>query len=215
LSRYIDLSHPISDGEGAYKGMLEPKIGPYRTREQTAPMYDNKASFEMTHIEMVGNTGTYIDAPYHRFDNEDDLAMIPLQILVDLPITLVSCLDEIEINAKFDPDEIRGHAVLFHTGWDQRWLGETYYANGPFLGAQTLDHLVGAATLVGVDFANVDDVSNLARPSHTRLLSAGIPIIENMCNLSAIDSTNARLFAAPLAINKGTSFPVRAFAKIG
>ncbi|MHB8513081.1 MAG: cyclase family protein [Actinomycetota bacterium] len=214
MSRYVDLSHPISSGEGAYRGMQEPKIGPFRTREQTAPMYDNKASFEMTHVNMVGNTGTYIDAPYHRFDNEDDLAMMPLEILVDLPITLIDCAGERSINVKLDSDEIRGHAVLFRTGWDRFWLSERYYVNGPFLGSETLDHLIGAATLVGVDFANVDDIADLARPSHTRLLAAGIPIIENMCNLAKIDSPKASLFAAPIALSKGASFPVRAFAKI-
>ncbi|GAC1413257.1 MAG: cyclase family protein [Actinomycetota bacterium] len=220
MTRYVELSHPIASGEGAYRGFPHPVIEPYRTREQTAPAYQNKASFEISGITMVGNTGTYIDSPYHRFDHEDDLAMMPLEILVNLPITIVDVdppragSENRAINLSFDPNEIRGHAVLFRTGWDARWLTEPYWEPGPFLGPQTLDSLIGAATLCGVDFANVDDRGDPARPAHTRLLSAGMPIVEHMCNLAAVPKEGARLYCAPLAIRKCASFPVRAFAQL-
>jgi len=216
LSRAVDLSHPIVHGQGAYRGMDEPVIEPYRTREQLATQYQNKASFELTRVSMVGNTGTYIDSPYHRFDHEDDLAMMPLEILVDLPITIVDhdLAKGREIRASLDPVQTRGNAVLFRTGWDARWLTDSYWEPGPFLGSETIDSLIGAATLVGVDFANVDDTADLARPAHTRLLSAGIPLVEHMCNLGALPDRGARLFAAPLAIEKAASFPVRAFALV-
>lgn len=210
---FVDLSHPIQHGCGAYQGFPQPVVEPYWTRESTVGRYDGQTTFEITRVDMVGATSTYIDSPYHRFDGEDDLSMMPLEIVAGLPAVVVDAgPGPIEIT--LDRDAIRGCAVLFRTGWDARWDTEAYWQPGPYLAGTTLDALVGAATLVGVDFANVDDTTGTSRPAHTRLLSAGIPIVEHLCNLAALPKTGARFFAAPLAIRNGASFPVRAYAEL-
>ncbi len=215
MSRVVDLSHVIEHGAGAYRGFPQPVVQPYWTREESASRYDGTTSFEITRVQMVGATGTYIDSPYHRFDGEDDLSMMPLEILTALPGVVVDVPAGMRgIEVSLNQDRIRGHAVLFRSGWDGRWGADAYWEPGPFLAAQTLDCLVGAATLVGVDFANVDDTEGVARPAHTRLLSAGIPIVEHLCNLSDLPADGFRFSAPPLAIKRAASFPVRAFAQV-
>jgi kynurenine formamidase len=216
MSRIVDLSHPIEHGSGAYRGFPEPVVEPFLTREDSAPRYDGQTTFEITRVSIVGSTGTYIDSPYHRFDGEDDLSMMPLEILCDLPGVVVEWAGPgREIDVELDADAIRGHAVLFRTGWSDHWGTDAYWDPGPFLGGSTLDVLCAGASLVGVDFANVDDTTSASRPAHTRLLSNGVPIVEHMTNLAPLQKTPFRFFAPALAIRKAASFPVRAFALIG
>jgi arylformamidase len=208
----IEISHTIRHGMAGYPGLPRPIIGLHTNHDDTT---DGVASgFAIGHFEMVGNTGTYIDSPYHRFTDRPDVSRIGLERLVDLPVTVIdasSTLPDRAVRAELGPADVAGRAVLFHTGWDALWGSDHYWQPGPYLAAETLDALiVGRPALIGVDFWNVDDTTGPDRPAHTRLLGAGIPIVEHLCRLGDVPD-HARGFVVPLAIEGAPSLPVRAF----
>jgi kynurenine formamidase len=177
--------------------------------------YAPGTTFQIARYELGGNTGTYVDAPFHRHPGGDDLAALPLEKLAGLSgITVtVEPPGEGPIDAGlFSGKELAGRAVLVRTGWSQRWGGD-YFMSGPYLTAGACDALVEAgAALVGIDCANIDSMTDPSRPAHTILLAAGIPIVEHLRGLDALPDSGFRFFAVPPAIRGGTSFPVRAFA---
>lgn len=201
----------------AYPGFPPAKLGALLTHEESRPRYEGKAEFFISRVEMVGNTGTYLDSPFHRFPGGADLSQIPLEKVAGLEgLTLdPKPAEGRAVTIDCPDDELKGRAVLIRTGWDRRWGTESYWELGPFLGAECLDLLVRARpTLVGVDFWNVDDTTDPARPAHTRLLEAGILIVEHLANLAALPRTGFKFYAVPLRIVRGASFPVRAFAEL-
>lgn len=210
-----DLSHPIADGIGAYPGLPPPRIGPIVDHEGSRDRYEGKATFYLGRVEMSCNTGTYLDAPFHRYPEGQDLSALPLDRMAGLSGLTVEVADEPgPVSLDLEPDEVAGRAVLVRTGRDRLWPEDPYWSNGPFLGEDAVDLLLeGGAALVGVDFANVDDVGDPARPAHTRLLEAGILIVENLRALGPLPRDGYRFSAAPLAVVGGASFPVRAFAE--
>jgi kynurenine formamidase len=217
MSRFVELSHALEEGMPAYPGFPPAKVGALLTHEESRPRYEGKAEFFISRVEMVGNTGTYLDSPFHRFPSGDDLSRIPLAKVAGLDGLALDAkpAGERAITVDAREDELAGRAVLLRTGWDRRWGKESYWELGPFLGAECLNLLVSARpALVGVDFWNVDDTTDPARPAHTRLLEAGILIVEHMTNLSALPRTGFKFYAVPLRIERGASFPVRAFAEI-
>jgi kynurenine formamidase len=213
----IDLSHPIRDGMPTYPGLPRPVVEFHVDHAASRPHYDHQAEFAIGRVELVGNTGTYLDSPFHRYPDGPDIAALPLDRLVDLPTVVVDaraaadtgrCLDLVLASA----GPLAGRAVLIRTDWDRRWGTEAYWQPGPYLGQVTRQQLVHARpALVGVDFWNVDDPGDTARPAHTQLLGAGIPIVEHLTNLAAVPA-EARTFVVPLAIEGAPSVPVRAFA---
>ena len=215
--RFIDLSHAIEDGMRSYPGYPSPRVGAFITREESRARYEGKAEFYIGRADMVGNVGTYLDAPFHRHVNGADLSQIPLQSIAGLE-GLVLEGTRISDRAVFidcNESDVVGHAVLVRTGWDRRWGTDGYWALGPYLSDEAIDLLVrGKAALVGVDFWNIDDVENLSRPAHTRLLAANIPIVEHLTNLSSLPKAGFKFYAVPPPIVKGASFPVRAFAEL-
>jgi kynurenine formamidase len=166
---------------------------------------------------MVGNVATYLDAPFHRHANGADLSQLPLQSVAGLDGLVLDRIPAPNRSVSIDCDEseLVGRAVLIRTGWDRRWGTDDYWAPSPYLSDDSIDLLVRSrAALVGVDFWNVDDVENLARPAHTRLLRSNIPIVEHLTNLSSLPETGFKFYAVPPPIVKGASFPVRAFAQL-
>lgn len=218
MNRYIELSHTLKDGTGAYPGLPQPSIGAYLDHEQSRSRYDGKAEFYLGRIETVTNVGTYIDSPFHRFREGQDLAAVGLDRVADLPgiVLSVSPAAGRRLNLSAPKSELSGRAVLVRTGWDRFWGKDAYAKDAPFLADDFVALLIGAgAKLVGVDFLNVDDTSDPARPVHTGLLKAGILIVENLANLSALPRDGFSFSAVPLRIERGASFPVRAYARIG
>jgi kynurenine formamidase len=217
MARFVELSHALVDGMKAYPGLPEPKFGCFVNHEQSRARYEGKAEFYIGTYELPGNVGTYIDSPFHRDPGGADLSQLPLDRVAGLPGI---CVDgdagpDRSVSISLAADEVRGRAVLVRTGWDARWGTDRYWELGPFLGARALSLLVEAgAALVGVDFWNIDDTQDLARPAHTRLLRAGVPVVEHLCNLAALPRIGFRFTAAPLRIVRGSSFPVRAYAEI-
>jgi arylformamidase len=208
----IEISHTIRHGMTTYPGLPRPVIGLHTSHHDTT---DGVASaFAIAHLDLVGNTGTYIDSPYHRFTDRPDVSQVGLERLVDLPVTLIDASDTLPdraVRTELAPADVAGHAVLFHTGWDARWNSDRYWQPGPYLAAETLDALTaGRPALVGVDFWNVDDTTQPDRPAHTRLLDADIPIVEHLCRLGDVPD-RARAFVVPLAVEGAPSLPVRAF----
>lgn len=211
----IDLSHVIEPGMPCYPGLPEPKIRTVLAHGDAArhAHYASGVSFQIAAYDLGGNTGTYVDAPFHRHPSGADLADVPLEKLADLPGVLIGAHDDGPIGpATFRSFDLRGRAVLLYTGWSRRWGGD-YFRSGPYLTGEACDALVKAgAALVGIDCANIDNMQDPARPAHTRLLAAGIPIVEHLTNLNAIAGRGFRFSAVPPAIRGGTSFPVRALA---
>jgi len=219
--RLVDLSHLIEDGMMTHKGLPGPHICDFWAREASAALYDDGSTFQIGRIDMVANTGTYLDAPFHRYADGADLAGLALEQLVSLP-GLVVRSDATAIGAAaFEDFDVTGKAVLVHTGWDRHWRTPAYQVGHPFLteAAARLLARRGAA-LVGIDSHNIDDTSGRARPVHTALLGNGVLICEHMMNLGAlpdaIDGEGGFTFTAvpPKICGMGT-FPVRAFAALG
>ncbi|MFD1713214.1 cyclase family protein [Amnibacterium flavum] len=220
--RYIDLSHTIVDGLLTMPGMPVPRISPHLTREASRSVYAAGTEFAIPRIDMVANTGTYLDTPFHRYADGHDLAGLALERIVSVRAELVRLVDSstrgIPAEVFYDRD-VTGAAVLLHTGWDRHFGTPAYSASAPFLteaGARYLvEHGVG---LVGIDSINIDDMSpesGGARPAHTLLLAAGTPIVEHLTGLAGVPPRGAAFTAVPPRVEDFGTFPVRAFATIG
>ena len=219
--RFVELSHVIRDGLGTYPGLPVPRITPHLTREDSVSHYAPGTQFAMDIITMIGNTGTYLDSPFHRYEGGTDLAGLTLDSLVDLPTEVFHLQDSqergIPASVFFDRD-IRGKAVLLHTGWSRLFGTPGYAKDAPFLRGDGVDYLLeNAVTLVGIDSLNIDDTSADAageRPAHTRLLAAGVHVVEHLTNLSELPASGATFTATPPRIEDFGTFPVRAFATL-
>jgi len=217
MSRFVELNHVLEDGMPGYPGLPGPRIGAFFDHQESASRYENKAQFYIGRVEMVGNTGTYLDSPFHRYPEGADLSRIPLEKVAGLRgIALDAVVAPTrEVTVEAAEKDLRGRAVLIRTGWDRRWGTESYWEPGPFLSESAIDLLLRSrAALVGVDFWNVDNTADLARPAHTRLLAAGILIVEHLADLGELPRSEFRFYAVPLRIARGASFPVRAFAEL-
>jgi arylformamidase len=214
--RIVDLSHVIEHGMTTYKGLPPPHICDFWSREGSAGSYEDGSTFQIGRIDMVANTGTYVDAPFHRYADGKDLADLPLPSLADLPGLVVRQPwdREIAIDAgTFEGLEVSGKAVLIQTGWDRHWRTDRYGEGHPFLTAAAAHWLVDqGAAFVGIDSNNIDDTRARARPVHTRLLGAEIPIGEHMTGLDQLPDQGFRFFAVPPKVRGMGSFPVRAYA---
>jgi arylformamidase len=211
----IDLSHLIEAGMTTYKGLPGPHICDYWTRAHSAQFYDDGSSFQIGRIDMVANTGTYLDAPFHRFEEGADLGALALDRLAALPGLVVRSREMAVDAGIFERLDVAGKAVLVHTGWDRHWRTEDYFTGHPFLTEAAARLLAErGARLVGIDSHNIDDTSVRARPVHTILLGAGVLICEHMTNLGALPGDGFAFTAVPPRISGMGTFPVRAFAEL-
>jgi len=220
--RVVDLSHPIRAGLVTYPGLPAPVITPHLTRADSRARYAPGTEFAMDVITMIGNTGTYLDSPFHRYADGPDLAGLDLATLVGLPAEVFPLVDAWTperrgITAEMLADrEVRGAAVLLHTGWDRLFGTPEYGVGAPFLTGDAAQLLIDrGAVLVGIDSLNIDDTeSGGERPAHSLLLGAGVHVVEHLTNLGALPSSGARFTAAPPAVEGFGTFPVRAFAEL-
>ena len=213
-SRFVEVSHPVVAGMKTYPGLPEPKVEVLLDYEASHERYQGKAEFFIASLHLCGNTGTYVDAPVHRYRGGTDLASLPLDRLADLETVVIDCTDsERAIGAdSLTAVELRYRAVLIRTDFSVRWGTPQYFGENPFLTADACEMLVRAGALfVGIDSLNIDDTADGSRPAHTMLLGAGIPICEHMTNLAAAPTSGGRLHAVPIAWVGGASFPVRAY----
>lgn len=214
----VDLSHTVEDGMVTYRGLPAPVITDFLGREESRKLYAEGTEFHIAKIDMVANTGTYLDSPFHRYEDGRDLSELPLSQLADLEAVVVRVKDKERraIDAsRFQGLDVRDRAVLFHTGWDAHWRTEQYFEGHPFLTRDAAAALRdGGARLVGIDSYNIDDTADTTRPAHSVLLRAGIPIVEHMCNLSSLPESGFRFFAVPVKVKAFGTFPVRAFGLI-
>ena len=211
----IDLSHVIEAGMTTFKGLPGPHICDYWEREASAGFYDDGSTFQIGRIDMVANTGTYLDTPFHRYADGADLAAVTLDQMASLDGLAVRSEAMAITEAAFAGLDVRGKAVLVHTGWDRHWRTDLYFENHPFLTEGAARFLMeNGAMFVGIDSHNIDDTRGRSRPVHTILLGAGILICEHMTNLGALPDSGFRLTAVPPKIAGMGTFPVRAFAQI-
>jgi arylformamidase len=216
--RLVELSHPIHDGLITYPGLPAPEVRPYLTREDSRARYAPGTEFAIDSITMVGNTGTYLDSPFHRFAEGTDLADLPLDSFAALPAVVARTAGShsraVDVGALAALD-VRGSAVLLHTGGDAAWGTPEYATDAPYLTEAGARWLVAhGARLVGIDSINIDDVDDGGRPAHTILLGAGIPIVEHLTGLDQLPPTGFRFTAAPVRITGFGTAPVRAFAEV-
>jgi arylformamidase len=215
-SRFVDLSHTITHGMTTYPGLPGPVICDYLSRERSRELYAPGVEFQIGKIEMVSNTGTYLDSPFHRYADGKDLSALRLESLADLDAVVVRAhmgLGRAISPREFEAFDLRGRAVLVHTGWDQHWGTERYLSGNPFLTRETADMLASAgAALVGIDSLNIDDIGDRTRPVHSILLGVEIPIVEHLCGLSQLPATGSRFSAVPAKVAGFGTWPVRAYA---
>jgi kynurenine formamidase len=215
----IDVSHPIVPGMKTYPGLPVPEASVVLDYETSRARYREGVEFFIASLHLCGNTGTYVDAPRHRFRDGPDLAALGLDRLAHLPITVVDAhaRDGRGIGPdRFEGTELAGRAVLVRTDWSDRWGSEAYFDPNPFLTREACQLLARSGALfVGIDSLNVDDVEDLSRPAHTELLGAGIPVCEHLTSLASVPGEGGFLHAVPIPWVGGASFPVRAYVIAG
>jgi arylformamidase len=215
----IDVSHVIESGMVTYKGLPAPLVCDFLSREASRAVYAPGTEFHIGKIEMVANTGTYLDAPFHRFPDGIDVSELPLDRVANLP-GLVVRIDPSAGRAvtrwAFAGLDVRGKAVLVHTGWDAHWRTDQYFEGHPYLTADAAQFLAAeGAALVGIDSLNIDDTADMSRPVHTALLGAGVPVAEHLTGLAALPDDGFKFFAVPVKVRGMGTFPVRAFGLAG
>jgi len=214
---FFDLSHDIQDGMITYEGLPGPKIRDHLSREDSRQHYAEGTTFQIGKIEMVANTGTYIDAPFHRYKDGKDLSQLDMASVANLDGVL---LHADRATRAISPDlfkgkDLKGKAVLIHTGWDRHWGTDAYFKDHPYLTRESAEYLkLRGSAFVGIDSLNIDDNTDGTRPAHTILLGGGIPIVEHLCSLDALPNNGFKFFAVPAPVKGMGSFPVRAFAII-
>lgn len=214
----IDLSHTIEHGTLTYRGLPAPIVCDYMSREESRKIYAPGTEFQIAKIEMVANTGTYLDCPFHRYEQGKDLADISLEQFANLPAVLVRAdfrkTKAVDIDF-FEGIDVRGKAVLVNTNWSEHWGTDAYFENNPFLTEAAAAFLVaGGAVLVGIDSHNIDDTNGNIRPVHTVLLGNDVLIVEHLCNLHLLPGEGFLFSAVPPKFRGVGTFPVRAFATL-
>ncbi|MCF0073769.1 cyclase family protein [Dyadobacter sp. CY261] len=212
----VDLSHTIFDGLITYKGLPAPIICDFLSRENSKGKYEEGTEFQIGKIEMVSNTGTYIDCPFHRFAHGKDLSEVGLEAFANLESITIDATGVMEIGIEYFRNlEVRGKAVMVKTGWSNNWNTDAYYENHPFLTRETAEYLRDCGVkLVGIDSHNIDDTRGNSRPVHTILLGAEILIVEHLCNLEQLPESGYLFSAVPPKFKGVGTFPVRAFAAL-
>ncbi len=215
----IDVSHAVEDGMITYKGLPAPVICNYLSHEESRSHYAEGTEFHIGKIEMVANTGTYVDAPFHRFADGKNLSELPLDSLADLETIIVRSDQDgeraIGRDCFEDLGDLVNKVVLVNTGWDANWRTDQYFEGHPFLAREAAEYLVDAgAALVGIDSLNVDDTEDGKRPVHTTLLGADIPIAEHLRGLDRLPDRGCKFFAVPVKVRSFGTFPVRVFGVV-
>lgn len=212
--QFIDLSHTVFDGLITYKGLPAPIICDYLSREASKSRYEEGTSFQIGRIDMVSNTGTYMDCPFHRYENGRDLAAILLHEIANLQGIVIRAQGATAIGPEyFHNKKITGRAVLVHSGWSKHWNTETYFEGHPFLTEDAANYLKeNGAAIVGIDSHNIDDTSGNRRPVHSILLGAEILIVEHLTNLNSLPDEEFLFSSVPPKVKGMGTFPVRAFA---
>jgi kynurenine formamidase len=217
MSRLIDLSHTVHDGLETYPGLPPARVGAHFDHDASRGRYAPGTEFHIGKIEMVANTGTYLDTPFHRYRDGADLAALPLASVAALPGVVVDAPGA-DLAARVEDlpaRELAGHAVLFRTGWSRHFGSPAYFERHPHLdGALALALVRRRVALVGIDSLNIDDTRGGERPVHSALLGAGIPIVEHLTGLDALPGAGFRFFAVPVKVRGMGTFPVRAFAVV-
>jgi kynurenine formamidase len=220
MATIVDLSHAIEDGTITYPGLPGPVISDHLSREASRERYAPGYEFQIGHIDMVSNTGTYLDTPFHRFPDGHDLSGLDPARVAAVPGIVVDGGGAQEIGsdalATVEGLDVAGRAVLFRTGWDRHWGTDRYgEPDHPYLAAAAAEQLAEAgAAVVGIDSVNIDGTRTGERPVHTTLLAAGVPIVEHLTGLDRIAGRPFTFFAVPPAIRGMGTFPVRALAVI-
>jgi kynurenine formamidase len=214
----VDVSHSVEEGLVTYPGLPAPTIGDFLSREQSRDHYTPGTEFHIGRIDTVANTGTYVDAPFHRYPDGADLSDLPLRKLANLDGLVVRIPPERQpaIDASFFHDlALVGRAVLIHTGWSRYWNSDQYFEGHPYLTEDAALYLRdNGAILVGIDSLNIDDTTGGRRPVHSILLQAKIPIVEHLTSLHQLPDDGFRFFAVPVKVKRLGSFPVRAFGLV-
>ena len=215
--RLIDVSHTVEHGMVTYKGLPAPLICDYLSREESRQRYAPGTEFQIGKIEMVANTGTYVDSPFHRYPDGKDLAALPLESLANLDCLVArvapSARERAVNSLPFNAADVRGKAVLVQTNWDRHWRTDQYFEGHPYITGELARWLADSgAVLVGIDSHNIDCTDTGERPAHTELLGREIPICEHMCGLGELPGRGAKFFAVPVKVKGFGTFPVRAFA---
>jgi kynurenine formamidase len=219
MARLVDVSHEIEHGMVTYGGLPAPVISDWLSRDASKARYAPGTTFQIGKIDLLANTGTYIDAPFHRYETGADIAGYALDAVADLPGLVVRAQKRtgrpIDVGA-FAGLDVKGKAVLVDTGWDVHWRTDRYSGGEhPFLTRAAAGHLAtSGAALVGIDSLNIDDGKDGERPAHTTLLSAGVAIVEHLTNLRALPDRGFTFFAVPPRVKGMGSFPVRAFGRV-
>lgn len=210
----VDLSHPIRAAVPTYLGFPAPKVKDHLSFDASHARYDEGTEFRIAQVQLMTSTGTYLDAPAHRYRDGADVASVPLERCAALPAVVLDVRGQTEIRGEVVPDAVAGCAVLFRTGWDSHWETQRYGSpEHPHLSPAAADRLVEAgAVLVGVDSVNVDGTVDGARPIHSTLLAGGVLIVENLTGLDQLPARGATFTAVPVAFEGLPSWPVRAYA---
>ena len=218
----IDVCHTIHHGMITYKGLPPPVISDHLSREDSRKSYEDGTEFHIGKIEMVANTGTYLDSPFHRYPDGNDLSQLDLATLAELDGVVARftgkqerAITSADLRVALNVADLNGKAVLVETGWSRHWRTDQYFEGHPFLAEDAAEMLVAAgAALVGIDSLNIDDIDDGRRPVHSTLLAANVLIVEHMTGLQTLPLTGFRFSAVPVKVKEMGTFPVRAYASL-
>jgi kynurenine formamidase len=221
VTRVIELSHELRDGQVTLPGFPPPRVGTFLSREASRERYAPGVEFHIATIEMIANTGTYMDSPFHRYADGADLAGLDPSRLLDVEGLVVRAPVDggraigRERLGDLTAEDVADRAVLVHTGWSRHFETPAYGVGHPFLAKDAVQWLVDAgAGIVGIDSLNIDDTDDGRRPAHSLLLGAGIPILEHLTNLAQLPDRGFTLTALPPRFVGIGTFPVRVVARV-
>jgi len=215
MTKFVELSHIIEKGMLTYTGLPGPVIRDHMSRQDSESLYSDGTTFQIGKIEMIANTGTYIDAPFHRYEEGKDISALKMASIANLDGIVFRAAQGMRSIDRdvFESENVENRAILIHTGWDRHWRTDAYFANHPFLTRDAAEYLKSSgALLVGIDSLNIDDTDDGTRPAHSIFLKANIPVVEYLCHLDKLPAKGFKFFAVPAPVKGLGSFPVRAFA---
>jgi kynurenine formamidase len=224
-ARLVDLTMILEDGVNTYPGSPKMAIMNRITHEWSAGRYSPPAYSATDRFWLLNeHVGTHVDAPYHFVKDGAAIDALPLSrfwgeaLLADVskrdaakPVSRA----EIETALALHHEEVKPDDILVLRCWGGR-PSDPGFTSAAALALEVGSWLVEVGVkAIGIDLPAVDNPGSRSFPVHMALLSAGIPIYENLVNLEEIDEPRFTFFGFPLRVAGASGSAVRAVAIMG
>jgi arylformamidase len=208
---WYDISIPLKQGMVYFPtDPAPPKIYRYSDRALGSKV-------TMCMIEMIGHTGTHVDAPLHFIPDGSTISDMPVDATIG-PVRVIAIKDKESVKAaelkKYNIK--KGERVLFKTrNSPAAYEAEKFTDDYCYIDDDAADYLVKVGVrLVGIDYITIGSYKrpeNIGK-THTALLGAGIYVLEN-CALGSVPPGEYELLCLPLLMLNGDAGPARAILR--